>query len=356
MPTCSGLNCYQNAPTLRCPTCVKKGIDAFFCSQDCFKKNWAVHKLTYHVDRPKSFDLPEIFRGYQFTGALRPAEVTPMRPILPGMETPDYAETGNPISERTAKTSSMVHIHTPEEIEKMRVVCRYAREVLDMAGAMVKPGVTGEEIDAAVHQACLDRNSYPSPLNYNGFPKSCCVSVNEVICHGIPDKRPLEEGDIVNIDITLYHDGHHGDVNATYYVGEVDEASKKLVTTTRECLDKAIEMCKPGALYREVGNVITSIAARNGLSVVKSYCGHGIGSLFHTIPNVPHYSKNKAKGVMKEGHIFTIEPMINQGTWRDTLWPDDWTAVTRDGKRSAQFEETLLITAEGVEILTGKTS
>jgi len=270
------------------------------------------------------------------------------------MDVPDYAESGVPVSERLHKNENTIHVHTPEEIEAMRKVCRYSREVLDLAGAMVKPGVTGDEIDAAVHQACLDRNSYPSPLNYNGFPKSCCISVNEVICHGIPDSRPLQEGDIVNIDISLYHGGFHGDVNATYYVGEVDEDSKRLVETTRECLDKAIEMCKPGALYRDIGNVIQSIATKNKLSVVRSYCGHGIGRLFHTIPNVPHYSKNKAKGVMKPGHIFTIEPMINLGGWRDTLWPDDWTAVTVDGKRSAQFEETLLITEDGVEVLTGK--
>lgn len=142
----------------------------------------------------------------------------------------------------------------------------------------------------------------------------------------------------------------HADVNATYFVGAVDDESRRLVETTRECLDKAIAICKPGTLYREVGNVISSIAQRNGFSVVKSYCGHGIGKLFHTVPNVPHYSKNKAKGVMRPGHIFTIEPMINAGNFRDKLWPDDWTAVTLDGKRSAQFEETLLITEDGVEV------
>jgi methionyl aminopeptidase len=145
---------------------------------------------------------------------------------------------------------------------------------------------------------------------------------------------------------------YHADVNATYFVGQVDAESRKLVETTRACLDRAIEMCRPGALYRDIGNVISQVANKQGFSVVKSYCGHGIGELFHTVPNIPHYAKNKAKGVMRPGHIFTIEPMINVGIWRDKLWPDDWTSVTQDGKRSAQFEETLLITEDGVEVST----
>ncbi|KDO85764.1 hypothetical protein CISIN_1g0158381mg, partial [Citrus sinensis] len=186
---------------------------------------------------------------------------------------------------------------------------------------------------------------YPSPLNYHFFPKSCCTSVNEVICHGIPDSRKLEDGDIVNIDVTVYYKGVHGDLNETYFVGNADEASRQLVQCTYECLEKAISIVKPGVRFREIGEVINRHATMSGFSVVKSYCGHGIGELFHCAPNIPHYSRNKAVGVMKVGQTFTIEPMINAGVWRDRMWPDGWTAVTADGKRSAQFEHTLLVSA-----------
>ncbi|MGH0127921.1 UNVERIFIED_CONTAM: hypothetical protein FKN15_039278 [Acipenser sinensis] len=209
----------------------------------------------------------------------------------------------------------------------MRVVCKLAREVLDIASLMIKPGITTEEIDHAVHLACTARNCYPSPLNYYNFPKSC-------------------------LDITVYRNGYHGDLNETFFVGEVDEAAKKLVQTTFECLMQSIDSVKPGVRYRELGNIIQKHAQANGFSVVRSYCGHGIHKLFHTAPNVPHYAKNKAVGVMKPGHVFTIEPMICEGGWQDETWPDGWTAVTRDGKRSAQFEHTLLVTETGCEILT----
>jgi methionyl aminopeptidase len=179
--------------------------------------------------------------------------------------------------------------------------------------------------------------------------------VNEVICHGIPDRRPLENGDILNIDISIYLNGYHSDLNETYLVGEVDQESKHLVSCAYNSLMKAIEICKPGALYKEIGNVVANHIESNGLSVVKTYCGHGVGKLFHTTPNIPHYKNNKAVGSMKAGHIFTIEPMINQGTWKDVTWMDDWTAVTADGKRSAQFEHTILITETGCEILTART-
>jgi methionyl aminopeptidase len=236
----------------------------------------------------------------------------------------------------------------------MRTVCKLAREVLDIAIASAKVGVTTDEIDKIVHEATIERNAYPSPLNYRGFPKSCCTSVNEVICHGIPDSRPLQDGDILNIDITVYYNGFHGDVNETICIGNVDEKGRELVNVTREALEKAISIVKPGTFYRDVGNVISKHVNQHGFSVVRSYCGHGIGQLFHTNPNVPHYGKNKAVGIMKPGHTFTIEPMINEGSWQDILWPDDWTAVTKDGKRSAQFEHTLLVTENGCEVLTAK--
>jgi methionyl aminopeptidase len=218
----------------------------------------------------------------------------------------------------------------------------------------VKQGITTEEIDIAVHQACVERNCYPSPLNYYGFPKSCCTSVNEVICHGIPDCRPLEDGDIVNIDITVYHEGYHGDLNETHVVGSVDDASKKLIRSAHDSMWAAIRMVKPGVMFREFGATIEKVARSRGHSVVRSYCGHGIGKLFHTAPNVPHYRKNKAVGVVREGMTFTIEPMLCANGWKDVTWPDKWTAVTEDGGRSAQFEHTVLVTTTGCEVLTGR--
>lgn len=199
--------------------------------------------------------------------------------------------------------------------------------------------------------------AYPSPLNYLHFPKSVCTSVNETICHGIPDQRPLEDGDIINIDVTLYYGGFHGDLNETYYVGEKARSNPdavRVVETARECLDKAIELVKPGMLFREPGNVIEKHAKSRNCSVVKSYCGHGINQLFHTAPNIPHYAKNKAVGSAKPGMCFTIEPMINLGTHKDKTWPDDWTSTTADGSLSAQFEHTLLVTEDGVEVLTAR--
>ena len=176
--------------------------------------------------------------------------------------------------------------------------------------------------------------------------------MNEVICHGIPDFRPLQDGDIVNVDVSVYFDGYHADLNETYLVGNVDEKGRKLVNTTRECLQKAIQACKPGVQYRDLGDIIEKHAKANGLSVVRTYCGHGVHRLFHCAPNIPHYAKNKAIGTMKVGHVFTIEPMINEGVWQDMTWPDDWTSTTVDGRRSAQFEHTLIITETGAEVLT----
>lgn len=199
--------------------------------------------------------------------------------------------------------------------------------------------------------------SYPSPLNYCHFPKSVCTSVNEVICHGIPDHRPLEDGDILNIDVTLYHGGFHGDLNETYYVGEAatkNPDNVRVVEASRQCLEEAIKLVKPGALFRDYGNIIEKVAKGHNCQVVKTYCGHGIHSLFHCAPNVPHYAKNKAVGEAKPGMCFTIEPMITLGTYRDQTWPDDWTSVTKDGSRTAQFEHTLLVTETGVEVLTAR--
>lgn len=236
----------------------------------------------------------------------------------------------------------------------MRDVCKIGRKVLDAAHAAVRPGITTDHIDKVVNEKCLEFGVYPSPLNYYLFPKSVCTSVNEIICHGVPDMRFLQSGDILNIDVSVYKDGFHADLNETYLVGEVDKESRRLVKAAYDCLHKAIEICKPGTMYKEIGEVIGEFIEKEGFSVTRTYCGHGVGKLFHCNPNVPHYRNNKAIGVMRPGHIFTIEPMINAGTWKDVTWSDDWTAATVDGKRSAQFEHTILITEDGCELLTAR--
>jgi methionyl aminopeptidase len=352
---CSTISCGKPA-TLQCPTCLKLGIKgSFFCAQECFKSSWKVHKVVHQRTSAGSTNSTyNPWPGFEFTGPLRPAPLTHKRAVPDHIVRPDYAEEGIPHSEKEAKQASVITQLSPEEIEGLKVACRLGREVLDVGARAVRPGVTTDEIDRLVHEACIERDCYPSPLNYYHFPKSCCTSVNEVICHGIPDTRELQDGDICNIDVTVYYSGFHGDLNETMFVGEVDEASRQLVQTAYDCMMKAIEIVRPGVKYRDVGNVIQKHAQANGCSVVRSYCGHGINQLFHTVPNVPHYSKNKAIGVMKPGHSFTIEPMINQGTWKDVTWPDDWTSTTADGKRSAQFEHTMVVTDTGCEVLTAR--
>ncbi|XP_077986323.1 methionine aminopeptidase 1-like [Glandiceps talaboti] len=364
MRTCETTGCDKSA-RLQCPTCIKLGIEgSFFCSQECFKGSWSEHKKIHKKEKEKVSNEDSVslakkgkynpWPGYIYTGKLRPFPKSPKREVPDHIERPDYADhpEGYPASEMTMRGNTQIKQLSKQEIEGMQTVSRLAREVLDIGARALGIGVTADEIDRVVHEACIERNCYPSPLNYYNFPKSCCTSVNEVICHGIPDKRPLEDGDIVNIDVTVYHNGYHGDLNETFFVGNVAERSKRLVRVTHECLMHAIEEVKPGVRYREIGNLIQKHAQAHGYSVVKAYCGHGIHRLFHTAPSVPHYAKNKAVGVMKPGHCFTIEPMISEGTWKDLTWPDNWTAVTQDGKRSAQFEQTLLVTDTGCEILT----
>ena len=272
--------------------------------------------------------------------------VSPVRTLPDGIRRPDYAQTGKPA------TKAPDPIKGPAQIDGMRKACRMAREVLDLVSARVAPGVTTEALDSYAHELCIERQIYPSPLNYFGYPKSICTSVNEVICHGIPDSRPLEDGDIVNVDVTVYVDGFHGDCSQTLLVGDVDAESRKLVATTQECLMEGIAVVKPGALVRDIGRAIERVAGREGYGVVRNFVGHGIGETFHMEPQVPHYYDNASRFEMKAGMTFTIEPMINMGTWRHSTWDDNWTAVTADLMRSAQFEHTVLVTPEGVEILT----
>ncbi|KAH8829157.1 peptidase M24, structural domain-containing protein [Flagelloscypha sp. PMI_526] len=351
---CQSSTCINGNPPskMECPTCMKLGIrGSVFCGQPCFKAGWKSHKIVHDLvtrgQEPAADGTYNPFPNFSYTGGL------PKRPVPDHIPRPDYAETGKPMAELKA-AGHPPKILSLENQEKMRKVCKLAREVLDLAASHIRPGITTDEIDEIVHKACIERNSYPSPLNYRNFPKSVCTSINECICHGIPDKRKLKNGDIINIDVTLYHEGYHGDVNATYPVGEIDEASKKLLRTSRESLDAAIAICKPGALFRDVGNAIEPVAKRNKCATVRNCIkGHGVNDLFHTAPNVPHYAKSKAVGAMKPGMVFTIEPMINIGNSYDAVhWPDNWTATTVDGQRSAQYEETLLITETGVEVLT----
>jgi len=277
------------------------------------------------------------------------------RPVPDAIPKPDYANTGTPRGV-DLRPSWMIEVKSARDVEKMRAAGRCAREVLDTVGRAVAPGVTTDALDDIAHAATVARGAYPSPLNYHGFPKSICTSVNEVICHGIPDDVPLKEGDVVNVDITVYLDGFHGDCSEMFYVGEVDARSRDLVEVTYECWQRAIEICEPGRPYKEIGGVIEDAIKGTGYKSVQQFCGHGIGKLFHTNPNVLHYRNSEPNGVMAPGHTFTIEPMICEGTTQSKLWADAWTATTKDGGRSAQFEHTLLILPDGVEALTGKTA
>jgi len=237
----------------------------------------------------------------------------------------------------------------------MREACAIAREVLDIAGAAVAPGVTTDEIDAIVHAETLKRGAYPSPLNFRGFPKSVCTSVNEVVCHGIPDDTVLRDGDIVNVDVTCYIGGVHGDLSETFAVGTVDTAGRRLVKATHDALQAAIAICKPGVPYKAIGAAIDEVIAPTGLAIPRGFVGHGIGHAFHMAPNVVHHTNEDRNGVMAVGHTFTIKPIVNEGVAEVIEWPDKWTIVTKDGGRSAQFEHTLLIVEDGVEVLTART-
>jgi methionyl aminopeptidase len=275
-----------------------------------------------------------------------PGLVSPRRGVPPTIVGPDYAERGRPVNvdEPMVKSNDV--------IERMRRAGRVAADVLQTTARAVKAGTTTDELDAICHEATVQHGAYPSPLNYHGYPKSLCTSVNEVICHGIPDSRPLSEGDIVNLDVTVYLDGVHGDTNATFGVGNVDDASQRLIVVTGESLDKGIEAVAPGRPISDIGRAIQRHAEAAGFGVVRDYCGHGIGEVFHSLPQIPHYYEPSAQAIMEPGMTFTIEPMITLGTWRHVLWDDGWTAVTADGCRTAQFEHTILVTEKGADVLT----
>ena len=248
-------------------------------------------------------------------------------------------------------------LKTPAQIDRMRVAGRLAAEVLEMIGPQVRPGISTGELDRICHQYIVDvQHAIPAPLDYKGFPRSICTSVNHVVCHGIPsDTKILKKGDIINIDITVIKDGWHGDTSAMFVVGgETTPFNDKLIRVTQECLYKAIALVRPGVRLGDLGHVIQQHAEANRYSVVRDYCGHGIGEVFHEEPQVLHYGRPGTGIALAEGMTFTIEPMINAGSHHTRLLPDGWTVVTRDHKQSAQWEHTLAVTATGCDVLTAR--
>ncbi len=277
---------------------------------------------------------------------LAPGTPTPRREVPARIPRPEYVGRGQP-----RKIGG--DVQTPEIIERMRVAGRIAAQALQEGARAVKPGVTTDDIDRAVHEFLVDHDAYPSTLGYKGFPKSCCVSLNEVICHGIPDTTVIEDGDIVNIDVTAYIGGVHGDTNATYFAGEPAEDVRLLVERTQEALMRGIRAVAPGRPLNAIGRVIESYAKRFGYGVVRDFTGHGIGEMFHSgTLYVPHYDNPRLDVIMEPGMTFTIEPMITLGTYDYDMWADGWTVVTKDRRWTAQFEHTLVVTDDGCEILT----
>ena len=279
--------------------------------------------------------------------ALVPGQVSPRRPVPAHIRRPEYVDRPMPAPWRGSD------VLTEDEIARVRVAARIAAQALQEVGRHVAPGVTTDELDAIGHEFLCDHGAYPSTLGYRGFPKSLCTSVNEVICHGIPDSTVIEDGDIVNIDVTAYIGGMHGDNNATFLAGDVDEDSRLLVERTQEALRRAISAVRPGREINVIGRVIEKYAARFGYGVVRDFTGHGVGPAFHTGLVVPHYdAAPEYATVIEPGMVFTIEPMLDLGTHEWEMWDDGWTVVTADRSRSAQFEHTLLVTETGTEVLT----
>lgn len=246
-----------------------------------------------------------------------------------------------------------VRLKTKSEIDLMRESCRLAAEILSRSSELVRPGITTEEINTFVHDYTIRNGAIPSPLNYHGYPKSVCTSVNDCVTHGIPGPYVLKDGDIINIDVTCQLKGYHGDCSATFPVGSISPQASNLIKVAKECLEVGIAACtKPKARISDIGEAIESLAEEHDYSVVRDYCGHGIGRQFHEELLILHYRQNRPGLMLQEGMVFTIEPMINEGGWKVKLLKDGWTVLTADGKLSAQFEHTIAITANGPEILT----
>jgi methionyl aminopeptidase len=280
-------------------------------------------------------------------GTLVQGTVSPVLSVPDAITRPEYAWKPAP-----AKFTGS-EVKTAETIEKIRISSKIAAQAIVEVGKHIRPGVATDQLDRVCHEFLLDHGAYPSTLGYRGFPKSLCTSVNEVICHGIPDDTVLNDGDIINLDITAYKNGVHGDTNFTFLVGDVDEESRLLVERTQESLNRALKAVAPGREINVIGRAIESYAKRFGYGVVRDFTGHGVGEAFHTGLIIPHYDAAPAYSqVMETGMVFTIEPMLTLGTIEWDMWDDDWTVVTRDRKRTAQFEHTLLVTESGAEVLT----
>jgi methionyl aminopeptidase len=277
---------------------------------------------------------------------LTPGILSARREVPPKIARPEY------VGKKSPTPYSGSEIQSVETIEKMRIAGRLAARALEKVAQAIIPGVSTDELDAIGHAYLCEHGAYPSTLGYRGFPKSLCTSINEVVCHGIPDSTILRNGDIVNVDITAYFDGVHGDTDATYLVGDVDEESRLLVERTREALMRGIGAVVPGREVNVIGRVIERFAARFGYGVVRDFTGHGINTSFHSGLVIPHYDSLEHNRIMEVGMTFTIEPMLTLGSSDYQTWSDGWTIVTADGKRSAQFEHTLVVTEEGAEILT----
>jgi len=279
-------------------------------------------------------------------GRLIPGRLSPTRAVPATIARPEYVGRAAP-SPNTGGDR-----YSPDEVERIRAAGRVAAGAIEAAGAAIRPGVTTDELDRIAHEYVVAHGAYPSTLGYRGYPKSSCTSVNEVICHGIPDDTVLADGDLVNVDVTAYLDGMHGDLNATFLVGEADEEARLLVERTREALARGIRAVAPGRQVNVIGRAIESYARRFGYGVVRDYTGHGVGRAFHTGLVIPHFDDPNATTVIEPGMVFTIEPMLTLGTTEWDLWEDDWTVVTRDRSLTAQFEHTLVVTERGAEILT----
>ncbi|KAL8549398.1 hypothetical protein ACS0TY_008290 [Phlomoides rotata] len=277
---------------------------------------------------------------------LRRGKVSQRLPVPDHIPKPPYVGT-----KLLPEISKEHQIHDSEGLARMMAACEFAARVVDFAGTLIRPSVTTNEIDKAVHQMIIDAGAYPSPLGYGGFPKSVCTSVNECMCHGIPDSRQLQDGDIINIDVTVYLNGYHGDTSKTFLCGNVNPALQRLVKVTEECMYKGIAVCKDGALFRKIGKRISEHAEKYGFGVVERFVGHGIGTVFHSEPLIFH-ERNDKPGHMVEGQTFTIEPILTLGTTDCITWEDNWTTLTADGSPAAQFEHTILITRTGAEVLT----
>lgn len=281
-----------------------------------------------------------------FVTAIQPYPISAERAVPEAIARPGYV--GKDLPEHYHGS----HVQTPETIAKMRVAGRIAAQAIQAGAAIIAPGVTTEEIDAVIHDFLISNGAYPSTLGYRGFPKSCCTSVNEVICHGIPDARPLEDGDLLKIDVTAFIDGVHGDNCATFGVGEVDEESRLLNERTKEAMERGIRAVRPGREINVIGRVIEAYAKRFGYGVVRDYTGHGVHSAFHSGLVIPHFDNPAYTEVMETGMTFTIEPMLALGDQRSNVWDDGWTVVTNDLSRVAQWEATLVVTDDGAEVLT----